>query len=156
MLMLIGVFKLLKGALLIAIAGGLHHLLNRDAEQVLVKWARAVRIDPNSSYIHAAIARVTGLSPRTLRELSVGTTIYGSLFLVEGIGLLLRQRWAEYLTIVSTSLLLPLEVWEVIKEPHVKRIALLVANVAIVIYLVYNLYRTRSKESAVAEKPPIA
>ncbi|HEY2585562.1 MAG TPA: DUF2127 domain-containing protein [Tepidisphaeraceae bacterium] len=154
MLMLIGAFKLLKGALLVAIGFGVHHLVNRDAGEILIKWARAVRIDPQSHYLHTLIAKVTGLSPHTLRELSVGTFIYGALFLVEGGGLLLRQRWAEYMTVISTSLLLPLEVYEVVREPHVKRIALLVANVLIVAYLVLNLYRTRRRAGEKSDRKP--
>lgn len=144
-LMLIGAFKLLKGALLVAIGFGVHHLVDRDAGEILQHWAHAVRIDPNSHYLHTLIAKVTGLSPRTLRELSVGTFVYGALFLVEGGGLLLRRRWAEYMTVISTALLLPLEVYEVAREPHGRRIALLVANVLIVVYLVANLWRTRRR-----------
>lgn len=158
MLFLIGAFKLLKGTLLIAVGFGILHIVNRDAEEMLRHWARAIRIDPESHYIHTFIAKVTGLSPRRLHELSVGTFIYGSLFLVEGVGLLLRKRWAEYLTIISTSLLLPLEVYEVAREPHVKRIALLVANALIVVYLVFNLYRTRRSRhegrETVSQPPP--
>jgi uncharacterized membrane protein (DUF2068 family) len=156
MLMLIGAFKLLKGALLVAIGFGVHHLVNRDAAEVLQHWARLVRIDPQSHYIHTFIAKVTGLSPHTLRELSVGTFIYGTLFLVEGCGLLFRQRWAEYMTIISTALLLPVEVYEVAREPHVRRIALLVANVVIVVYLVVNLYRTRRREGPKSHRKPVS
>jgi uncharacterized membrane protein (DUF2068 family) len=46
--------------------------------------------------------------------LSVGTFFYGGLFATEGIDLLLRKRWAEYFTIITTSLFIPLEIYEIV------------------------------------------
>jgi uncharacterized membrane protein (DUF2068 family) len=63
--------------------------------------------------------------------------------LTEGVGLALRKRWAEYLTIVSTASLLPLEVYEIAKRPDAARIVVLLANIAIVAYLVIEVRRTR-------------
>jgi uncharacterized membrane protein (DUF2068 family) len=37
--------------------------------------------------------------------------------LVEGTGLWLDQLWAEYLTVVATSLLVPLELYELVRHP---------------------------------------
>ena len=142
-LIVIGVFKLLKASLLIAVALGMHHLLHGDMAATLGKWVHAVRIDPRNHYIHALIASVTGLSPHRLEELSVGTFIYGSLFLVEGIGLLLRKRWAEYFTVITTTGLLPLEVYELFHRPTGPKWVLLLGNLLIVIYLIARLYRTR-------------
>lgn len=145
MLILIGLFRLLKAALLFAVGLGLHHMLNHDAEQFLRECVHAVRFDPENRHIHAAIAKVTGLSPKRLHELSVGTFAYATLFAVEGIGLVLRQRWAEYLTVISTSGLLPLEVYELIRHPRPLKIVILVLNLAIVVYLVIGLYRSHAQ-----------
>jgi uncharacterized membrane protein (DUF2068 family) len=142
-LIVIAIFKLLKATLLIAVALGIHHLLHHDADDILKHWVHAVRIDPENKYIHAGISKVTGLNERTLRDISFGTFAYGTLFLIEGTGLLLRKRWAEYLTVISTTGLLPLEVYELFHRPRPAKVIVLVANVLIVIYLVFQLYRTR-------------
>jgi uncharacterized membrane protein (DUF2068 family) len=142
-LVAIAIFKLLKGALLIAVGFGLHHLVHGDAEQILRHSARAVRVDPDNRFIHLAISKITGLSERQLRQLSIGTFLYAAVFLTEGIGLLLRLRWAEYLTVISTAALLPLEVYEMIEHPRPIKAVVLVLNILIVIYLVRRLYRTR-------------
>lgn len=146
MLVLIGLFRLLKAALLFFVALGLHHMLHHDAEQFLRECVHAVRIDPDNRHIHAAIAKVTGLSPRRLHELSIGTFAYASLFAVEGIGLVLRLRWAEYLTVISTSGLLPVEIYELIHRPRPAKAIILVVNVAIVVYLIVGLYRSRQRQ----------
>jgi uncharacterized membrane protein (DUF2068 family) len=143
-LVLIGVFKLLKASLLIAMALGVHHLLRGDIATTLERWVHAVRIDPHNHYIHAAISSITGLPPRRLEELSVGTFAYGALFFVEGLGLLFRKRWAEYLTVISTTGLLPLELYELVHRPTAAKAILLAGNLLIVAYLVYNLIRTRA------------
>jgi uncharacterized membrane protein (DUF2068 family) len=147
-LVAIGLFKLIKAALLIAVGLGLHRLLHGDAEQTLRHWVHAIRIDPENHYMHTAIEKVTGLSSARLRELSIGTFIYASIFLIEGIGLVLRKRWAEYFTVISTSLLLPLEVYELFHHPTWVKVAVLVLNVLIVAYLIWGLYRTRKRHPA--------
>lgn len=143
-LIVIAVFKLLKASLLLIVAFELHHLLNGNAEAALTHLAREVRIDPQSRYIHAVISTATGLSPKRLQELRIGTFCYGALFMVEGLGLALRKRWAEYMTVISTTGLLPLEIYEVVHKPTPVKAVLLAGNALIVVYLVYQLYRTRS------------
>jgi len=41
--------------------------------------------------------------------------IYAVLYAVQGIGLIADRRWAEYLTIATTSLLLPVEFYELMR-----------------------------------------
>jgi hypothetical protein len=41
----------------------------------------------------------------------------GLLEIVEGVGLWLRKRWAEWLTVIATSLLVPFEIYELIHRP---------------------------------------
>jgi uncharacterized membrane protein (DUF2068 family) len=62
---------------------------------------------------------------------------------VEGYGLLRRRQWAEYLTVVATALLFIPEVQELHKHPTGLKIAALVVNVVIVVYLVIRLVRRR-------------
>lgn len=51
-------------------------------------------------------------------------------------GLLLRKRWAEYFTIVTTAGLIPLELYELARHVSLAKIVVLMLNVAIVIYLI--------------------
>jgi hypothetical protein len=88
-LVLIGLFKLFKALLLIAI--GVMH------------WTEVLRVDPENRLVHGLLVRIFRVTPRQLKELSLGTFLYAGLFATEGVGLLLRKRWAEYFTIVTTS-----------------------------------------------------
>jgi uncharacterized membrane protein len=90
---------------------------------------------------HAAtylLNQVAHLSAKGVVLIAVGSLFYGSLELLEAVGLLGRRRWAEYLVVVATGFGIPLEVREVIVHATLLRVALLVINVAVVIYLVID------------------
>ena len=65
----------------------------------------------------------------------LGTFLYAGLFATEGIGLLMRKRWAEYFTIVTTSLLIPLEVYEMFRHFTIVKLLVTLVNLMIVWYL---------------------
>src|SRR5260370_3384196 len=111
-LRLIAAFKLLKGLALLALGIGALRLLHHDVEAIVVHWINIFQVDPHSHYMHLLLAKLSILDDRRLKELSVGTIIYAAIFLNEGVGLALAKRWAEYLTIISTASLLPLDVYK--------------------------------------------
>ncbi|HEX6826785.1 MAG TPA: DUF2127 domain-containing protein, partial [Nitrospiraceae bacterium] len=66
---------------------------------------------------------------------------YAGMLLVEGVGLWLEFTWAAYLTVVSTSLLLPFELYEIFEQVSMLRVGVLLLNLAIVLYLISQLKR---------------
>jgi uncharacterized membrane protein (DUF2068 family) len=141
---LIGVFKLIKGIGLLILGVGLLRLLHRDVAASLTHWIEVFRLDPENRYIHGAISRVFRITPGQLREISAGTFIYSGVFLTEGTGLLMRKHWAEYMTVVSTGLFVPLEVYEVHHRFTWLRLMVLILNVATVWYLAARIRGGRS------------
>lgn len=143
-LWLIAVFKLLKGVALLGIGVGALRLLHKDLAAEVEHWINLFRVDPHNHYIQLLLEKLRFLDARRLKELGIGTFIYSAIFLTEGVGLALGKRWAEYFTIITTSSLLPLEIYEIAKRINFVRTAALAINVAIVIYLVRELRRTRN------------
>jgi uncharacterized membrane protein (DUF2068 family) len=142
-LYLIAAFKLLKSLLLIAVGIGAVKLLQKGAAVEVYRWADSFRVDPGNRYLGRLLERIAGLNEKTLRELSVGTFLYSAVFLTEGLGLLLRKRWAEYFTSIVTASFIPLEIYELARRATVPRGIVLLLNIAVVIYLVMDLRRTR-------------
>ncbi len=136
LLILIGLFKVVKAALLVAIGIGALKFLHRDVAAALTDWTRALRIDPDNRLIHAGLAKLAGVTPRQMKELSAGTFLYAGLFATEGFGLLSRRRWAQYFTIVTTGGLIPLEIYELTHRFTAIRLAVLALNALIVVYLI--------------------
>ncbi len=115
-LALIGGFKLVKGLALLAVAAGAHHLLHKDIADFVATWVAQLHLDPDNRYIGKAMAGILSLDDRKLRAIGAGTLVYAALLLTEGIGLLLRRRWAEYFTVVVTGSFIPLEVYELTRR----------------------------------------
>jgi uncharacterized membrane protein (DUF2068 family) len=70
--------------------------------------------------------------------LAVSAMAYAALEATEGIGLAMRRRWAEYLTVIATGILIPYEAYEVIMHPTLFKVGALLLNLAVVGYLAYR------------------
>jgi uncharacterized membrane protein (DUF2068 family) len=144
-ILLIGIFKLVKGVLLVAVGFGALRLLHRDVATVVGHWVDILRVDPENRFIHRLLTKILSVSPKQLKELSVGTFFYASLLLTEGVGLLARKHWAEYFTVITTALFIPLEIYEITRRVSPARFGVLAVNVAIVWYLVARLKSERKR-----------
>jgi uncharacterized membrane protein (DUF2068 family) len=142
-LLAIAIFKFVKGAALLALTCGAFSLFHKDVAEHVERWLDMVRVDSDNRYVGALLTQLNLVHTKELKELTVLGAFYSALFLTEGTGLLLRARWAEWLTIVATSLFIPLEVYELLKEFTAVRLSVLVVNCAIVLFLVY---RVRQKQ----------
>jgi len=140
---LIGVFKLIKAALLIALGiAGLAAVPSELAEGArhLISW---MGLSPGRHTLARFLGKLGSFDDGMARKLAVASLCYAAVFLVEGIGLLSKQRWAEWLTVVVTASFIPIEVYETVKRFGPGKIAALILNLAILIYLVLR----RLKES---------
>ncbi len=138
-LYLIGLYKLFEGLLLLAAAIGALRMLHRDLAASAMHWIHILRLDPDNHYIHKLLVKVFNVTPHQLELMSAGTFFYAGLRIIEGVGLILRKRWAEYLVVIATAIFIPLEIYELARRFTWIRLALLVLNVLIVIYLARGL-----------------
>jgi uncharacterized membrane protein (DUF2068 family) len=140
-LMIIGMFKLLKGVLLLVAALGLLHFIHRDLEQYAEELISKFRVDPDNRYIAGFLEKLGLVSKLRLEELSGFTFFYAALLLTEGIGLLRQKRWAEYLTVVATATFIPLEIYEIHRHVSLVRVLVFAINLAILAYLFFVIIR---------------
>lgn len=91
----------------------------------------------DSSTIHT-VQKVLDAKPSTLNLIAAGLALYGTLQLVEGIGLWSLKRWGEYVAVVGTTLFVPLEIYELSEKASWLKAIVLVINVAAVVYLVLS------------------
>lgn len=144
-LRLIAVDRALHFLLLVAL--GLVALVVARHEATLRSHAYRVIADLQGSLggpVHAdrggiahELERLLSLRTGQLRLIGALLIGYGVLEGVEAIGLWRQRRWAEYLTFVATTLLLPVEVYELAHRTTPLKIVALVVNLAVVIYLLY-------------------
>lgn len=144
LLRLIAAFKFLKAGLLVALGVGAFKLLHKNIADVAEHWIEALKLDPANRFVDAALGRASNLRPGQIEKLGVGSFIYAGLFLAEGVGLWLLRPWGEWLTVIITSSLLPIEIYEIYQHPSSVRWGVLAINLAIVVYLIYHI---RSQQS---------
>jgi uncharacterized membrane protein (DUF2068 family) len=132
---LIAIERMIRGLLLAV--GGVYLLghLGADYGRVAERLMRAVELDPQRHFLHNIVARLHALGAHQLRIAGALALGYGGIEVVEGVGLWLDQLWAEYLTVIVTSVLIPFEVYELAHHPTVWKAGGIVVNVVIVAYL---------------------
>lgn len=142
-LTVIGIGKLLKAAILLVVGVLAMRAARPDDAAKLHHMVAALGLHPGSHFVHDALERVAGMDAKRLREIGVATFVYAALFLVEGLGLLARKRWAEYFTVAITGSFIPLEAYELFHHFTAGRLLGTALNVAAVAYLVHHLRKTR-------------
>ena len=140
-LAVIAVFKVVKGVLLLLLGLGLLKLVHADNATLFSFLIEALHLNTDSRLIHELVLKVDALQPHGVLLAGLVSLGYAAMLLVEGIGLWLEFTWAAYLTVVSTSLLLPFELYEVIERVSMLRVGVLLLNLVIVLYLISQLRR---------------
>jgi uncharacterized membrane protein (DUF2068 family) len=140
---LIALFKLLKGILLIALGVAALKLLHTDIAGVVEDWARVLGFLQNSRFVGRALSVAAALTPDRVRDVIVGSFLYGGLFLTEGIGLWLVKRWAMWFTVIITGSFLPLEIYELARHPSAGKTVILVVNLVLAVYLARRIQEER-------------
>jgi uncharacterized membrane protein (DUF2068 family) len=96
-------------------------------------------LDPGNRYVGRALQKFGNLTANDIKSFGVVSFIYAGLFLTEGIGLWLVKRWAEWFSVIITTSLVPVEVYEIYRHPSVIKCLVLVLNIAVVGYLLYRI-----------------
>jgi len=133
--------RIVKAVVLIALAIG---LLVAGRTGLLTGWAdyaqNQLNLAAGNSLIVDLLLKVViyigNFSHTTL--IAFGAMVYALLEGTEGVGLAMRRRWAEYLTVIATGLLIPYEAYEVIHKVTLFKVGALLLNVAVVGYLAYR------------------
>ncbi|HEX4140820.1 MAG TPA: DUF2127 domain-containing protein [Candidatus Methylacidiphilales bacterium] len=146
LLRLIALFKLAKSFLFICAGFGLLHFLNKDVEAHLQVLMNSLHVDSDNHLAKWCLDEAGLLSKVKIEALSAIAFFYGILFGIEGTGLYLRKRWAEWFVVIMTGSLLPLEIYEIIHRVTPAKIALTAGNLIILGYLIYVIWRKQETE----------
>jgi uncharacterized membrane protein (DUF2068 family) len=135
LVLLIGLFKLVKSASLITL--GVLGLIKPPGELVFqseraISW---LGVAAGRRMLAHGVDKLSELDHAKMQRMAVLALVYAAVFLVEGTGLVLRKSWAEWLTVFVTGSFVPIEVFEIVKQPGAGKVVTLIVNVAIVAYL---------------------
>jgi uncharacterized membrane protein (DUF2068 family) len=128
-------FKAFKTIALTALSIALLATRHDDPVDLLMRGALAIHLPLTSALFDRALRFALNLSVGKQIALAITAFGYAVLMGSEGVALYLRKPWARWFTIGATSSLLPIELYEIVREVHPLRVIVLLANVAIVVYL---------------------
>ena len=142
-LKVIGAFKLVKAFLLFGVSLGAFKLLNPTIAELADQWSSSIAWHFGPQATISIHNKLTHLRHAQLTTIGIVAILYALLFAVEGVGLWLGKRWAEYLTIVATSSLVPFEIYELFRNVSWPKLASLAVNLVVVGYLIWKVRKPR-------------
>jgi uncharacterized membrane protein (DUF2068 family) len=90
--------------------------------------------------VQSLLDKASMLKKRQIESAGFVAFFYALIFGVEGVGLYLRRHWAEYMVLISTGSLLPIEFYELAIHVTWLKIFIVVGNLAILLYLAHRLW----------------
>jgi len=134
-LLLIAVYKGLLALFFVLLGVAALHLMHRDIDDVISRIGDLLRFNPESRFVNFLYDRAWLINDPLLRRIGFLAFSYAAVSLAEGIGLYLEKAWGEYLTLIITASFLPWEIFEVFHRLTWVRVALLVVNFLVFVYL---------------------
>ena len=133
--------KLIKGALVLALALFIFKLAGQDLSDAFGRLVQWFHLDPEGRFFSEVGDKLDTITPANVRWVGVATALYSLISLVESVGLIFRYPWAGWLAIGESAFFIPIEVRELVVRPHGFVLGVLAFNVLIVWYLFANRNR---------------
>ena len=143
----IAVFEGAKGAIVLLAGLGLLSLLHRDLQDMAARVIEHLHLNPASHYPQIFIDAAGRMSGTRLVLTALGAATYSTVRLVEAYGLWFARRWAEWFAAAAGAIYIPFEIYEVVRKGGVGPVAALAINIAIVGFMLYALFKKKSRRS---------
>lgn len=130
------VFKVLKGAAFVLFGIVALRLARANEMPSAIQIAKFLSISRENELVRRVADVVSAVTPRQATAAGIASFLVAAVFLVEGTLLTARVWWSTFFTIVLTACGVPIEIYEIVRHPgSLRRYALLVVNLAILLYL---------------------
>ncbi|MGY3040054.1 uncharacterized membrane protein (DUF2068 family) [Rhodanobacter sp. TND4EL1] len=135
-LRVIAIYEIIKTLCLLLVAAMAFHFYREQNFDRLVHWLEHLSLADSNGLRWKLVEWLQEFGPSKFVAVGLVALGYAVLFGIEGIGLWLGKHWAEWFTVIATGSLIPLELYETLYHFGWLKLATLVGNVAIIIYLV--------------------
>ena len=142
----IAVFEAVKGALVLAAGFGLLSLLHKDAHRIACEFLSRLHLNPAQKYPKIFIDLADHITDGKLWFFAGLALIYSAFRFVEGYGLWKERVWGEWLAVVSGTIYLPIEIYEVCFKVSFVNVFALVANIVVVGVIAYVLIQKKQPQ----------
>jgi uncharacterized membrane protein (DUF2068 family) len=140
-------YEAAKGAIVLLAGLGLLGLIHRDVQEAGEELVRHFHLSPSARYPRIFLELTAKVTDGWLWTLALGSMLYSLLRFVEAYGLWRGKAWAEWLAAISGAIYVPFEIVELAKKVTALRIASLLVNMVVVVYML-SLLRRRPRVEA--------
>ncbi len=144
----LAVFEAVKGALVLGATCGLVSLRHTDLHEATEAFLHHHGLDPEQHYTRLFMEAVARATHSDLRQIAAFGFLYAAIRLSEGYGLWHGKHWAEWFAALSAGLYLPFEITHFWHRPTFFNAAVILLNIALVIYLGKLLSQQRAERLA--------
>ncbi|MES2190536.1 MAG: DUF2127 domain-containing protein [Pseudomonadota bacterium] len=137
----IAMFEAVKGLAALLASLGLLELLHHDVHRLALALLWHFRLDPQTHYPELLLHYADMLGAINLRTMAPIALAYIATRLIEAYGLWKEKAWAEWLAALSGALYIPLEVAHLVHRPSLINAGVLLANIGVVWFMTFQLYR---------------
>ena len=142
--------ELAKGLVVLLLGFGAVSLVHKDAWDAAEAVLRFLHVNPDHHhYAQVFLNLADNLTDKKLWALAAGAAAYSVVRFVEAYGLWLERTWAEWFALLSGAMYLPWETYSLIRHPHLIKWVILLANVAIVLYMLVLRVQANAHRDAV-------
>jgi uncharacterized membrane protein (DUF2068 family) len=140
---IVALFEAAKGAVVILAGLGLLGLIHRDVQAVAENIVRHLHLNPARHYPHIFLDAAARATDARLWAMALTAILFASIRFAEAYGLWRNQVWAEWFGILSGSLYLPVEIYELTRSVSVVKISIILVNIIVVGWLAWVRWEAR-------------
>jgi uncharacterized membrane protein (DUF2068 family) len=140
--------ELLKGGIVVIGTLALLRYVHRDVGAMAAALLDKLHVPPGASLATHLLAASDSVTPAKIKGVIAFACLYSAIRFTEGYGLWLGRVWAEWFAIVSGTVYLPFEIYELFRKVTWLHCIVLAVNVAIVLYMLSLRLQARRRHRA--------
>ena len=141
----VALVEFVKGLVVLLAGFGILTLVHRDAWDVAESFLEWLHVSPEAHYAQVFLNLADQVTDSKLWAVAGGAMAYSSLRFIEAYGLWMERAWAEWLALISGTIYLPFEIYEIVRRPDWIRITIFLINVGVVLYMAYLRLEARGR-----------
>jgi uncharacterized membrane protein (DUF2068 family) len=144
----VAVFEAAKGLVVLVVGLGLLRLVHRNLDEFAENLIHFLHVSPAGRLSNLFVTAAGHTTNKNLWVLAAAALIYALVRFAEAYGLWLDREWAEWFALLSGSMYLPWEVYSILRHPLPVKWAVLIGNLAIVLYMLVLRVQAGALKSA--------
>lgn len=133
----VAIFEAAKGALALFLGVVLLTVRHKDMERIAGHALGVMHVNPDRRFYHDIMQAAGRVTTHGIWLFIFGVVVYAMVRFVEAGGLWREREWAEWFALLSGSMYLPWEIFELVRRRNAVTWIIFILNVVIVLYLLW-------------------